>query len=190
MSLLDRIKGTGPSRPEAEPVDRVTRPFDELSPGNAMEATARFGPGGDDTRGDTRNDTRSAGPDSMLSSIISEALPSEAAGDLAAARAGQQAAGGDVGSGLPVIGSWPIERQQRVLTIMLGLGLVALLLTSFMAVTAGTRGADQLKAEEAADDLPRPSFAGPRWRDGDDRIWQEIDLGALARHEQFLGISA
>lgn len=54
----------------------------------------------------------------------------------------------------------------------------------------GLRGADQLKAEEAQDDLPRPSFAGPRWRDGDDRIWQEIDLSALARHEQFLGISA
>lgn len=55
---------------------------------------------------------------------------------------------------------------------------------------AGLRGAHQLKAEEREDDLLRPSFAGARWRDADDRIWQEIDLGALARHEQFLGISA
>ena len=55
---------------------------------------------------------------------------------------------------------------------------------------AGLRGAEQLKAEEPEDDLPRPGFAGPRWRDAEDRIWQEIDLGALARHEQFLGISA
>ncbi len=55
---------------------------------------------------------------------------------------------------------------------------------------AGLRGADQLRAEDAEDNLPRPAFAGPRWRDGEDRVWQEIDLGALARHEQFLGIAA
>lgn len=55
---------------------------------------------------------------------------------------------------------------------------------------AGLRGADQLKVEDDDDGLPRPDFAGSRWRDADDRIWQEIDLSALARHEQFLGISA
>ena len=126
MSFLDRIKGTAPAKPDAQAAGRLTRPFDELStPTNAMEATARFGPGGDDTR----NDTRSAGADSTLSSIISEASPSEAAADLAAARAGQPGAAAAAGSGLPVIGGWPIERQQRVLTTMLGLGLVALLLT-------------------------------------------------------------
>ena len=143
MSFLDRIKGTAPTKPDAEAAGRLTRPFDELStPTNAMEATARFGPGGDDTR----NDTRSAGADSTLSSIISEASPSEAAADLAAARAGQSGTAAAAGSGLPVIGGWPIERQQRVLTTMLGLGLVALLLTSFLAVTAGTRSAEQVGA--------------------------------------------
>jgi len=55
---------------------------------------------------------------------------------------------------------------------------------------AGLRGADQMKAEEAGDDPPRPAFAGPCWRDADQRVWQEIDLGALARNEQFLGIAA
>ena len=100
MSLLDRIKGTGPTKPDAEPAGRLTRPFDELSPGNAMEATARFGPGGDDTRGDTRN----AGTDSALLSIISAASPSEAAGESGSARAGQPGAQVEVGSGLPVIG--------------------------------------------------------------------------------------
>lgn len=55
---------------------------------------------------------------------------------------------------------------------------------------AGLRGADQMKAEEAGDDEPRPAFAGPCWCDADQRVWQEIDLGALARHEQFLGIAA
>ena len=34
------------------------------------------------------------------------------------------------------------------------------------------------------------AFAGERWRDESGRVWQEIDLSALVRHEQFLAISA
>jgi twitching motility protein PilI len=53
---------------------------------------------------------------------------------------------------------------------------------------AGLRGDDQLDAlpDEAG---PRPPFAGPRRRDGDGRLWQEIDLAALAAHPQFLSIA-
>jgi len=147
MSFLDRIKGTAPSKPkpklEREPQGRLTRPFDELSPpANAMEVTARFGPGGDDTR----SDTRSADAESVLPSIISEASPTEALGELAATRAGGSGSGAAVGSGLPVIGGWPVERQQRVLTVMLGLGLGALLLASLLAVTASGRSAEQVGA--------------------------------------------
>lgn len=54
---------------------------------------------------------------------------------------------------------------------------------------AGLRSAAQLTAEPAHD-APRPAFAGARWRDMAGRVWQEIDLAALARHEQFLAISA
>jgi twitching motility protein PilI len=54
---------------------------------------------------------------------------------------------------------------------------------------AGLRSPEQLKPEPAADG-PRPPFAGPRWRDADGRVWQELDLAALAQHEQFLGIAA
>jgi len=143
MSLLDRIKGKGASQPDAEPAGRFSRPFDELSPpSNAMEVTAHFGPENDNTR----SDARSAGADSTLSSIISEASPSEATGDLAGARVSQPGAGVASGSGLPVIGALPIERQQRVLTLMLGLGLVALLLMSLLAINAGTRSAEQVGA--------------------------------------------
>ena len=143
MTLFDRIKGSGASKPDAKPQGRVPRPFDELAPSdNAMEATARFGPGGDDTR----HDTRSAGADSALSSIISEAAPSEGAGDFTAARAGAGGAGAAPGSGLPLIGGWPVGRQQRVLTLMLAAGLVALLLTSLLAVVAGTRSTEQVGA--------------------------------------------
>ena len=54
---------------------------------------------------------------------------------------------------------------------------------------AGLRSATQLTAE-ADDGQSRPAFAGARWRDAEQRIWQEIDLAALARNEQFLAIAA
>jgi twitching motility protein PilI len=54
---------------------------------------------------------------------------------------------------------------------------------------AGLRSAEQL-TPEPADETPRPAFAGARWRDEAGRLWQEIDLSALVRHEQFLAISA
>jgi len=60
---------------------------------------------------------------------------------------------------------------------------------------AGLRSATQLTAVPAdaagqAASAHRPAFAGPCWRDGDGRVWQEIDLAALARNEQFLAIAA
>jgi twitching motility protein PilI len=48
---------------------------------------------------------------------------------------------------------------------------------------AGLRSRDDLQVEPAADGM-RPVF------DGDGRVWQEIDLPALAQHEEFLGIAA
>jgi twitching motility protein PilI len=54
---------------------------------------------------------------------------------------------------------------------------------------AGLRSATQLTAEPA-DETVRPAFAGQRWRDAEGRVWQEIDLGALARNEQYLAIAA
>jgi twitching motility protein PilI len=57
---------------------------------------------------------------------------------------------------------------------------------------AGLRSATQLTpdAEEAAGRAARPGFAGARWRDVEGRLWQELDLAALAHHEQFLAIAA
>lgn len=54
---------------------------------------------------------------------------------------------------------------------------------------AGLRSAEQLR-REPDDAIERAPFAGARWRDAADRVWQEIDLAALARHEQFLAIAA
>ena len=57
---------------------------------------------------------------------------------------------------------------------------------------AGLRSQQQLQPDaDAADAVSRPEFAaGGRWRDADGRLWQEIDLAALARHELFLAIAA
>jgi len=53
----------------------------------------------------------------------------------------------------------------------------------------GLRGDDQLAIEPAeAGAGPRPRFAGPRMRDAAGQSWQQIDLDALSKHEQFLRV--
>ena len=52
----------------------------------------------------------------------------------------------------------------------------------------GLRGDEQLQPESAASSGLRPRFAGERLRDADGRVWQVLDLEALARHPQFLRI--
>jgi twitching motility protein PilI len=54
---------------------------------------------------------------------------------------------------------------------------------------AGLRSADQL-TREPPEASPRPAFVGAQWADAEGRRWQEIDLVALARNEQFLAIAA
>jgi twitching motility protein PilI len=54
---------------------------------------------------------------------------------------------------------------------------------------AGLRSADQL-VQVADEAQGRPAFAVASWRDEAGQVWQEIDLGALARNEQFLAIAA
>ncbi len=81
--------------------------------------------------------------------------------------------------------------QARLLALNPALGVNCALLVDRLA---GLRNADQLSAvDEAAagddSDSAQPSFAGPRWRDSEGRVWQEIELAALAGHEQFLGVA-
>ena len=52
---------------------------------------------------------------------------------------------------------------------------------------SGLRSEQDLEA--AADDgTLRPKFAGGRYRDASSRVWQELNLAALAADEAFLGI--
>jgi twitching motility protein PilI len=76
----------------------------------------------------------------------------------------------------------------RLLALNPALGVNCALLVDRLA---GLRNADQLSGEPDAALVPasRPAFAGARWRDVDDRVWQEIDLAALAGHAQFLDVA-
>jgi twitching motility protein PilI len=78
---------------------------------------------------------------------------------------------------------------QRLLALNPTLGVNCALLVDRLA---GLRNADQLSAEpaDAAAQESLPAFAGARWRDTDGRVWQEIELSALAGHEQFLSVAA
>lgn len=52
---------------------------------------------------------------------------------------------------------------------------------------SGLRSESELQLEPA-EDAARPSFAGPQYRDASGRIWQELNLAALASDETFLAI--
>ena len=74
----------------------------------------------------------------------------------------------------------------RLLALNPSLGVNCALLVDRLA---GLRNADQLTVEPADGPAELPAFAGGRWRDTDGRVWQEIELAALAGHEQFLGVA-
>ncbi len=138
MSFLDRIKGTGRKTDAQSTAGPGTSPFDELAQAdNPMEATMRLG-----------QSTLGVAPsrlDHEDSSIISEAAPSEMAADFPESRHPSADAEGFT-TGLPVIGAWPLARQQRA---MLGLfvgGFVLLLLVAFLALSASNRSAAQVGA--------------------------------------------
>jgi twitching motility protein PilI len=79
-----------------------------------------------------------------------------------------------------------VRDRARLVALNATLGSHSALLVEKLA---GLRNAEQMTAEPA-DAGPRPAFAGGRWRDTDGRVWQEIDLTALAQDEQFLAIAA
>jgi twitching motility protein PilI len=79
-----------------------------------------------------------------------------------------------------------VREQARLLSFNASLGSHCAVLVERLA---GLRSAGQLLAEPP-DGVARPDFAGAQWRDVEGRLWQEIDLAALARNEQFLAIAA
>ncbi len=135
MSLLDRIKGAGRAKPEAD-INLPSTPFEELAQTvNPSEATVRLG----------QSTLAPGGREGGDSSIISEAAPSELAPEFSETRMPGADADG-VSSGLPIIGGWPMARQQRVLAIMGAVGLVGLLLVTLLVLYSSSRTAAQVGA--------------------------------------------
>lgn len=89
----------------------------------------------------------------------------------------------------PPIAADSVRERSQLLSFNASLGSHCAVLIDRLA---GLRSAEQLEAEpaEPAGGPSRPAFAAARWRDADGRLWQEIDLAALSRHEQFLGVTA
>ena len=147
MSFLDRIKGSGHDKNADVPTSGPAEPFDELSPpANPMEATVRLG---HSTLSPPMPNAQRA--DMEDSSIISEAAPSELAADyaeLGMSRGPEE--GAAFSSGLPVIGAWPLARQQRTLIMLFGAGLLGLVLTAVLAITSSSRSAAQVAAAAQA----------------------------------------
>ncbi|MBV8503559.1 MAG: chemotaxis protein CheW [Paucibacter sp.] len=80
----------------------------------------------------------------------------------------------------------PDAAQARLVSLNPDLNINCALLVDKLL---GLRGDDQLSLEPVGEhEGPRPRFAGVRMRDEHGRVWQQIDLEALSRHEQFLKV--
>jgi twitching motility protein PilJ len=141
MSFLDRIKGI----PNARTADRTAdgQATDELPrPANAMEATVRLG------------QSTLSPPDSHAGedgSIISRGSPSGLTGDFGDSRMPDLGAEPTVfNSGLPILGVWPIARQQRTLALLFAAGLLGLLAWGAWSLAASGRSTGQVGAAAQA----------------------------------------
>jgi len=139
MSFLSRIKDLGKSQDE-----------DEVQP-EALASEAPVTSSGANAV-DTHNSVSSTlqpGGGGSSDSIISEAAPSEFPPDYHDARIKAEALGAanaESRTGLPVIGSWSLERQQRVLFGAFILGGLGLMLSAFLSVNSADRRAAQAGA--------------------------------------------
>lgn len=79
-----------------------------------------------------------------------------------------------------------VRDQHRLLAFNAQLGAHCAVVVDRLA---GLRNAEQLQPVPE-DGQPRPAFAGAVFSDAEGRRWQEIDLVALARNDQFLAIAA
>ncbi|MBZ8141962.1 chemotaxis protein [Rubrivivax gelatinosus] len=133
MSFLDKMKGPARGR---TPAQEPGHPETLAVAGDAMDATIRLGPG-------------TLAPDSAVrapdSSIISEAAPSELAGEYSNTRVPDEAEPG-AATGLPFIGGLPVARQQQLMAFAFGVGLTGLVLSGGAGIVAANRSAQQVSA--------------------------------------------
>ena len=143
MSFLDKFKSKGRRDKTAAGGD-ITSIFDEVVPMGADEGVLMQASTASmtlDMNAPTHPPTRPAD-----SSLLSEVVPSETAGDFAETRLPGAYGEAQSGTGLPLIGSMPLARQQRLLTGAVVAGLVLLVLGTVLAITAANRSAAQVGA--------------------------------------------
>ena len=152
MGLLDKLKTNRPGSSGVH--DRVPTNFDELQAADADEVHTGGAP---DSRHDDdgrRTVEAALAPMPASQSIISELPASEQLSDFsesrlmpAAGMAGAAAlAAAPAAVVLPLIGGRPVAAQQRILVIVIVLGLAGLVLTTVLALTSATRNAVQVGA--------------------------------------------
>ncbi|MBK1613158.1 chemotaxis protein [Rubrivivax gelatinosus] len=133
MSFLDKMKGPARGR---TPAQEPGQPETLAVAGDAMDATIRLGPG-------------TLAPDSAGrasdSSIISEAAPSELAGEFTNTRVPDEVEPG-ASTGLPFVGGLPVARQQQLMAFAFGVGLTGLVLSGGAGIVAANRSAQQVSA--------------------------------------------
>ncbi|MES1162934.1 MAG: methyl-accepting chemotaxis protein, partial [Rhizobacter sp.] len=78
-------------------------------------------------------------------SIITEAAPSEMA-DFSETRLQEHQAAVAAGTGLPVIGQRPVAEQQRILIVLALVGLLGLVIMTFLSLLSANRGSAQVGA--------------------------------------------
>lgn len=91
----------------------------------------------------------------------------------------------DLAGFLGVKGSEPVREQSRLVAFNPSFDINCALLVDRLA---GLRSEQQLGAATQNASGPRPAFVGERYKDGAGRVWQELNLGALASDEAFLRI--
>ena len=156
MSFLDKFSNKGPKdrRGGKGADDDLVSIFDEVVPLGGAEAapapsaaaTAAPAPLAEADVTYDMNALTHAPSLSADSSILSEALASEAAGEFVETRVPGLGGDGSDGTRLPFIGSLPLAQQQRALTFVVGAGLVALALGAYFAVSSANRSAAQVGA--------------------------------------------
>jgi twitching motility protein PilJ len=147
MSLLDKFANKVPKsrrRSKSKSEDLVSI-FDEVEAASPdeEEARARTAAAAMAQHANAATHARSISGDP---SIVSEVLPSESAGDFSETRLPGADGSFAVRSGLPLIDHLPLAQQQRVLFGALGVGLLALLVGAWLALTAARDSATQVGA--------------------------------------------
>ncbi len=147
MSLLDKFANKVPKsrrRSKGKSEDLVSI-FDEVAAASVDEEEARARTS---SAALTQHMNASQQPRSISgdSSIVSEVMPSESAGEFSETRLPGPEGSFAVRSGLPLIGDLPLARQQNILFAALGVGLLALLIGASLAFSAAKDSATQVGA--------------------------------------------